>query len=127
MSAVSVLLHLHRHWIQSLSYDYSFSSTHAQWYILSAFGFYPVNPPSGTYAVGAPMFERVSISLPPGGPNGVMGKKLVISSPGATAKPYVKSLKLNGKNIDKATLSHRQIVNGGLLEFEMSSERTSWG
>ncbi|KDQ09208.1 glycoside hydrolase family 92 protein [Botryobasidium botryosum FD-172 SS1] len=91
------------------------------WYILSSFGFYPVNPPSGDYVVGSPFFEKVVINFPG------RSTPLVISSPGATENPYVKSLKLNGRPIESASLSHNELMKGGLLEFEMSATKQTWG
>ena len=33
------------------------------WYIFSAMGFYPVNPVSGEYVVGSPLFEHIRLKL----------------------------------------------------------------
>ena len=47
---------------------------------------------------------------------------LVIKAPKVSAKNrYVKSVKLNGREYDKAYLTHQDICNGGELLFEMSS------
>jgi len=35
------------------------------WFIFSSMGFYPVNPVSGEYVVGSPLFEKISINLNP--------------------------------------------------------------
>ncbi|KAI0753582.1 glycoside hydrolase family 92 protein [Irpex lacteus] len=90
------------------------------WYIFSALGFYPVDPVSGEYVVGTPFYDRVTISLP-GKP-----KPLVITSKGAPTKPYVASLKINGKAISDPIIRHEDIVNGGEIEFVMSEKPTEW-
>lgn len=36
------------------------------WYLFSAMGFYPVNPASGEYVLGAPQVPQVTLSLPNG-------------------------------------------------------------
>lgn len=101
------------------------------WYIFSALGFYPVNPASDEYVVGTPFFEKVSICLPDGVASGgvVTGeeRKLVISAPGAPVKPYVRSLRVDGREIRKPVLKHGDIVGAGRIEFEMSETPTSWG
>ncbi|KAL7933003.1 glycoside hydrolase family 92 protein [Trichoderma chlorosporum] len=99
------------------------------WYVLSALGFYPVNPASDEYIVATPFFDKVEILLPPG--PGVDGTNhtLVISAPGAGTggKAYVKSLKVDGEEIHKPMLKHAQVVKASRIEFEMSDEPTGWG
>ena len=36
---------------------------------------------------------------------------------------YVKKVLLNGQEIKDHNITHQQILNGGLLEFEMTSEQ----
>ena len=36
------------------------------WYIFSSLGFYPMNPVSGKYQMGAPLFDKATIQLPSG-------------------------------------------------------------
>ncbi|KAJ3756888.1 glycoside hydrolase family 92 protein [Lentinula raphanica] len=89
------------------------------WYVFSAMGFYPVNPVSGVYVVGSPFFSALNVSLP-----------LCILAPGAENKPYVKSLKINGRvigDMEEPLISHEEIRFGGLIEFEMSDRVESWG
>ncbi|PTB66784.1 glycoside hydrolase family 92 protein [Trichoderma citrinoviride] len=99
------------------------------WYVLSALGFYPVNPASDEYVVGTPFFDEVEILLPAGPGDGGKEHTLVISAPGAgtEGKAYVKSLKVDGEEIDRPMLTHGQVVKARRIEFEMSDEPTSWG
>lgn len=100
------------------------------WYLFSSLGFYPVNPVSDEYVVGAPFFEKVTVRLPAGVATGGIGGKertLVISAPGAPTKPYVKSLKVDGKVILSPVLKHRDIVNAERIDWEMSDVPTDWG
>jgi putative alpha-1,2-mannosidase len=90
--------------------------------MFSTFGFYPVNPPSATYVVGSPMFEKVTIHLTG------RTEPLVIKSPGATGdKIYVKGLSLDGKPITKAELSHKDIMAAKELVYEMADTPQTWG
>ncbi|CAM5711344.1 hypothetical protein SALBM311S_01113 [Streptomyces alboniger] len=90
------------------------------WYLLSALGFYPVNPASGQYAVGSPFFDKVTLRLPGA------DSPLVISSPHAASRPYVKALSLNGKSITKPFLSQADLTGGGHLDFTMNAAPQAW-
>lgn len=90
------------------------------WYVLSSLGIYPVNPASAQYAVGSPFFDKAVLRLP------ASSRPLVISAPGAAAKPYVQSLSLNGRSITEPSLSQTDLVRGGHLKFTMSSAPQAW-
>ncbi|KDQ52009.1 glycoside hydrolase family 92 protein [Jaapia argillacea MUCL 33604] len=90
------------------------------WYIFSALGFYPVNPVSGEYVIGSPLFEKITIDLP------ASSKPLVITAAGTQSKPYVKSVTLNGMSLTKPIIKHEDIAHGGELVFEMSGEPEEW-
>lgn len=84
------------------------------WYLFSAMGFYPVDPASGEYVLGAPQARRIVMRLPGGKRFTVEARNL--SEP----NKYVKSVSLNGKPLDGFTLRHADIVRGGTLVFEMT-------
>jgi predicted alpha-1,2-mannosidase len=84
------------------------------WYIFSSLGFYPVCPGTTQYAIGSPCMEEAVITL-----RG--GKKFRIIVNGLNDKnPYIRSVTLNGKPLNKLFLEHRDLINGGELIFEMS-------
>lgn len=84
------------------------------WYIFSAMGFYPVNPASGVYSIGTPLFDRCTVHLP-------SGKDFVISASRKHPAEYaVKSITLNDKRLLRPYLSYEDIVNGGHLHFSLS-------
>ena len=86
------------------------------WYIFSAMGFYPVNPISGEYVLGAPQIEKISLSLPE-------VKTFTVEAKGLSkANKYVKSVELNGKPVTGLTISHKDIMNGGNLVFTMTDQ-----
>ena len=100
------------------------------WYVYSALGFYPLNPASDEYVVGAPWFEKVSICFPAGAATGGVGGEentLVITAAGSITKPFVKSLKVDGVEVHKPVLLHKQIVTAKRIEFEMSDTPQPWG
>ncbi len=87
----------------------------SSWYVFSSMGFYPTDPASGRYDFGSPQLRRVEISLPG-------GKKFVITSNRKGIDDYViKSIKLNGKPLDRHYITHEEIMNGGTLEFRMTT------
>lgn len=85
------------------------------WYIFGALGFYPVNPANGEYVIGTPMLEEATIRLSD-------GKTFTIKAPRKKGDEiYIRSMKLNGKKHTENFITHQDILNGGTLEFEMSS------
>ncbi|MBR5384668.1 MAG: GH92 family glycosyl hydrolase [Bacteroidales bacterium] len=85
------------------------------WYLFSAMGFYPVCPGSGQYVIGAPYLPYIKIEL-------ASGKTLEIKADGVSDKNrYVKSLKINGRLLNRLYVNYDEIMDGGIWEFEMSS------
>ncbi len=85
------------------------------WYIFSSLGFYPVIPGSDRYALGSPNVKNAILNLE-------NGKSLEIKTVNQSMKNvYVKSLKINGKLIDRNYILHSEIMNGGEFIFEMSA------
>lgn len=84
------------------------------WYVFAALGFYPVCPGSDEYVLGSPAFYEATIHLE-------NGRKFVIRAKNNSKKNvYVKSIRLNGRPYDRPAIKHSDIINGGLLELEMS-------
>jgi predicted alpha-1,2-mannosidase len=85
------------------------------WYVLSAMGFYPVNPVSGDYAIGSPVFEKTEIHLQD-------GKTFTVIALNVSSKNiYIQSAKLNGRPFNRTLLAHKEIIAGGILEFVMGN------
>lgn len=79
----------------------------------SAMGFYPVDPPSGNYDIGSPLFDKIEIDLP-------NGKVFTVRSEGAAGKAkYIGKAFLNGKELKKPLFSHREMLQGGELTLIM--------
>ena len=85
------------------------------WYVFSAMGFYPVTPATDQYVLGAPLFKKMTLHLE-------NGNDVVINAPGNSFENrYIKSLKVDGNEYSKNWLSHKALMNGGTLDFEMAS------
>lgn len=85
----------------------------SSWYLLSAMGFYPVNPASGEYAIGTPLFDKLTLHLQNG------NTFTVIAHRKSKEQVYVKKMRLNGRPYTRYTLAHQTIMDGGTLEFTM--------
>ncbi len=83
------------------------------WYVLSALGFYPVDPVSGNYILGSPLFESAAVDLG----NGKRIEIEVVRSDPRHA--YIQSFELNGKPQSRAWFNHREIAEGGTLRLRM--------
>ena len=83
------------------------------WYVFSAMGFYPVDPVSGRYELGTPLYPEVKLHL-------ADGKTFTVRANGVSRENcYVKSVKLNDVPYDKTYITHEQILSGGVMEIEM--------
>lgn len=84
------------------------------WFVLSSLGFYPVNPAQGVYVFGTPYFQNAEIQVD-------SNKTFLIEAKNFSDKnKYIKSIYLNGKKHNKLYISHKEIMKGGKLTFEMS-------
>ncbi len=91
------------------------------WFVLSALGFYPVDPVSAVYVFGSPLFDRAGVRLG-------QGKTLrVIARGNAADAPYVQSMRWNGKPWTRNWISHADLAKGGELEFEMGRAPSRFG
>jgi hypothetical protein len=92
------------------------------WSVMSAMGFYSVNPGSDFYVIGTPWFDKVTINLE-------NGKQFVIKANNLSpSNYYIQSATLNGKSYKASFLKHNDIMKGGELVFTMGSQpNTEWG
>ncbi|NIK91612.1 glycoside hydrolase family 92 protein [Mangrovimonas sp. CR14] len=86
------------------------------WYIFSSLGFYPVAPGSEDYALGSPLVKDAVLHLENGKTFRVESKKL------SEKNKYVQSVLWNGKELSLPIIKHSQIMQGGVLTFEMGSK-----
>ena len=86
------------------------------WYVFSAMGFYPVNPVSGEYEIGTPLFPEMRLNLD-------NGKTFTVLAPNVSRENiYIQSMKVNGQPYDKSYITHQQIMEGATVEFVMGSQ-----
>lgn len=85
------------------------------WYVLAAVGFYPVNPVSGQFVFGLPLFEKILLHLENGKTFSIVAKNI------SRNNIYINSSKLNGRSYSKNYISNIDIIKGGELIVEMSN------
>lgn len=88
----------------------------ASWYVLSALGIYAVCPGTNEYVLGSPLFKKATITMED-------GKKFTIeASNNSKDNVYVQSATLNGSPWNKNYITYKDIVNGGIIKYEMGSQ-----
>ena len=91
------------------------------WYLFTAMGFYPVNPASGEYLIGSPLFAKMTLRL-------AGGKRFeVVAENNSATNVYMQSAKLNGVALEVPVISYAEIVRGGTLRFVMGARPSKWG
>jgi len=86
------------------------------WYVFSSLGFYPVAPGSDEYALGSPLFKKMTVNLE-------NGKKLVINAPNnSDANRYINRMTVNGKEYDKNFITYPMIMEGAVIDFDMTDK-----
>ncbi len=92
------------------------------WYVFSAIGLYPYNPVSGVYQIGSPIFNKTTIKVSE-------NKYFTIIAENASADNiYIQSATLNGKEFNRTSISHHEMMQGGTLHFIMGkTPNKNWG
>ena len=86
------------------------------WYVFSALGFYPVAPATDQYVIGAPLFKKATLHLE-------NGNSVIIQAPkNSDENRYIQQMNFNGERYSKNWLSHKKLMQGAVLHFEMTSE-----
>ena len=75
-----------------------------------------MDPASGQYELGAPLFEKATIKLS-------SGKEFVIKATRLSEKNmYVDKVFLNGQRLNRTYITFEEVLQGGELLFEMKEE-----
>jgi predicted alpha-1,2-mannosidase len=92
----------------------------SSWYLFAALGFYPVNPASGEYMIGSPLFRKMTMRL-------ANGKTLTVSAENnSETNVYIQSATLNGKPLDRPVITYDQIMAGATLKLVMGVQPSHW-
>ena len=86
----------------------------------SRYGFYPIAPGIPIYAIGSPVFSKVTIALE-------NGKKFtMVAHHCSVVNKYIQSARLNGKELKVPWLKHAELIDNGLLELGPKPNK-GWG
>ena len=86
------------------------------WYVFSALGFYPVCPGTDEYVLGSPLFRKATVQLE-------NGETLVLEAGNNSPEnKYIKEIMIQGKRLDRNYLKHQELMEGGLIRFEMDNK-----
>lgn len=92
------------------------------WYVLSAMGFYQVNPAEGVYVFGSPLFDEVKLAV------GSCKTMHIITKNNSSKNRYIQKVMFNHKVYNKPYITHADLVRGGELILEMGPvPNKSWG
>ena len=81
---------------------------------------YPVNPASGDYMIGSPLFTKMSLKL-------ANGKTFsVVADNNSRANVYIQSATLDGKPLDRPVITWEQIQSGSTLHLVMGAKPSKW-
>jgi predicted alpha-1,2-mannosidase len=92
------------------------------WYVLSALGFYQVNPANGVYVFGSPVMDSATLTWG-------NGKKLqLLVRNNAKDHPYIQRISYNGKSYSKTYIRYSDLLKGGEMIIEMGPKPSAtWG
>ncbi len=91
------------------------------WYIFTALGFYPVNPASGDYMIGSPLFTKMTLRL-------ANGNHFTVDAVNNSSKNvYIQSATLNGKPLTIPVIRYEDILAGASLRLVMGPSPSHWG
>ena len=86
------------------------------WYIMSAMGFYQVNPSNGVFVFGSPLFPSLTLRLE-------NGRSFTVTAEGnSDTNIYIQSATLNGQPYEKSYITYDDIMAGGELHFVMGDK-----
>ena len=99
------------------------------WMVMASIGLFQTDggcSRAPIYEIGSPNFERVDINL---AKRYGRGERLIIEAKGASRNnKYVKAATWNGRPLNSFSISAAELLKGGELKLEMSSEPNyKWG
>ncbi|MBQ2842420.1 MAG: GH92 family glycosyl hydrolase [Clostridia bacterium] len=90
------------------------------WYVLSALGFAQLCPADGKYLMNTPLFKSAKIKLDPEYHSCNVSKSFAVECDKDPLEyPYIKSVSLNGRKLDRLYLTYEEITSGGVLSIEL--------
>ncbi|MEP1488803.1 MAG: GH92 family glycosyl hydrolase [Algibacter sp.] len=93
------------------------TGTMSAWLVYSMMGIYPASLGDNKYQITSPVYDKIEVSLDS---KYYPGKTFtVIAKNNSKENIYIQSIKLNGHSLKRYWITHKEIINGGVLELEM--------
>ncbi|MBV8833576.1 MAG: GH92 family glycosyl hydrolase [Acidobacteriaceae bacterium] len=90
------------------------------WLLFTAIGLYPVNPASGDYMIGSPLYKRMAITLSSGRTFRVQAED------NSESNVYIQSATLDGHPLNIPVITWEQIQSGATLRLQMGPKPSRW-
>jgi predicted alpha-1,2-mannosidase len=87
----------------------------SSWYVFASVGFYPVCPGTPYYAIASPTYPKAVFNLENG------AQFTIIANNASPENIYIQSATLNGAPYNKSYITHKDILSGSILIFEMGN------
>ncbi|MEP5338159.1 MAG: GH92 family glycosyl hydrolase [Algibacter sp.] len=93
------------------------TGTMSAWLVYSMMGIYPASLGDNKYQITSPVYDKIEVSLDS---KYYPGKTFtVIAKNNSKENIYIQCIKLNGHSLKRYWITHKEIINGGVLELEM--------
>jgi predicted alpha-1,2-mannosidase len=93
----------------------------SSWYVWANVGLYPAIPGTADLVVSGPRFDRVVID------SADSRRRIVIDAEGASTKPYVTEMKVDGRSTTRSWLNEDFTRKGGDIRLTTSTRQGTWG
>lgn len=95
----------------------------SSWFVMSAIGLFQMEGGCSLkpfYEVTTPRYPKITIHL---GEKYGRGKRFIIEAPKASKEhKYVRSIRLNGKQVKGFKIDQQEVLKGGVMKVEMYKE-----
>ena len=90
-------------------------------------GVNPVAPGENVWHIGSPVFNEIEIKLDP--QYHLRKKKTftIMAENNSVKNIYIQSATLNGQPLDRAWMTHEELISGGTLRLVMGPSQSRWG
>lgn len=93
------------------------------WYVLSALGFAQLCPADDKFYINTPLFKKAKIKLNAEYHSCAVSDVFTVECDADPLEyPYIRSVSLNGKEIDRPYLTYSEITSGGVFSVSLSKE-----
>lgn len=86
------------------------------WYIFASMGLYPLDPLSGRYELGSPLWERTELRMPNGRTVTIIARGL------SPERKYIRKVRIDGLPYERSYITYEHLRLGATIELEMTAD-----